>query len=229
MEEAVLTPTCQPTTRPTNNTQIIICGSKWTKCLNFQWTTSIKTGCSSSISSKSRWVRRLTMQSLNRYFQRVTMEEACDWKTQTTRLRLSRWSSTITTQAPIVWLSRSFNSSRATPSSAALWTLWRVSNTSKIHQPRYLKRYSSSSSSRACSPRCRVNRRSTSPRQARCSIQPARASFLCSNLYCNRKRGARRGSVDKALLVSSHPSVSRLSRNSNYIKPLRLLKRAWGS
>jgi hypothetical protein len=119
-------------------------------------------------------------------------------------------------RAPTVWSSQFSNSSssRVTPNSAALWC-----RVNRIHHWRYLRHYSSNS---LYIRRCRGKR--WSPRRVRCLTLLDRAYFSCSNPYCRRKRGARRGSVDRSLLANCRPLVRQRSPNSNYIKPLRLLR-----
>ena len=156
--------------------------------------------------------------------------EVCVSKTQTTPQPLSQWSFIIITQALIVWSSPSSSNNREILNLAVLWCPVQVTKISiRIHRWRYLKRYSSNSL-RVYIPRCRVKRWSL--RRARCLTQLAKTYFWCSNLSCHRKRGARRGSVGKVLRVSFLRSVKLRSRNSNYIKPLRHLKKAlesWAS
>ena len=156
--------------------------------------------------------------------------EVCVWKTQTTRQPLSQWSFIIITQALIVWSSPSSSNNREILNLAALWCPVQVTKISiRIHQWRYLKRYSSNSL-RVYIHRCRGKRWSL--RQVRCSTQLVKTYFWCSSLCCHRKRGVHRGSVGKGLLVSFLRSVKLRSRNSNYIKPLRHLKKAlesWAS
>jgi len=217
MEPAPMQTSPAPTPQP-NNPKAIISGNIWIKCPNSQRATSLKTGCNNS--NKSRWVKLLITRSLNRYYQRVTME-VCDWKTQITPRPLSPWSFTIITRELIVWSFPFSSNSKEILNLTVLWCPLRANI--RTHHWRCLRHYSSNSQ-RVYIRRCRGKR--WSPRQARCSTLPARAYFWCSNRYCHRKRGARRGSVDRSLLVNCRPSVRQRSPNSNYIKLLRLLRMA---
>lgn len=169
----------------------------------------------------------------NRYYRRATTE-VCEWKTQITPQPRNPWSFTIIMPEQIALSSLSFNSNREILNSNSItrwvegWPLCRVSKISTWLHWRYLNNYNNSTS-QVYIPVYRGTRWSTSPRLVKCWTARVRAYYSCSSLFCPKRRAARRGSVGKVLRVSFHPSVIQHSPNSNYIRALKLLRRALGS